>query len=220
MGSIFKNNTLVKSTVSRNSGLISTDIGGTIFVNRSLFIDNIVNTSHADSQWDGLHAVINANDVSGQSDIITNINVVDSCFVRNKGISFSLVFGAVWGDGVLNSRNNYASGNVYLYPTYSDCGIGQLYMNDYYNYFGYYNLSTGLCQRKFVASSCTSFSWATIKGTTTTTTTGSQPKSQGSSSHVNVRAAILVPLFLVAIGVAAYYLWKKRALKRRTPVRL
>jgi len=221
VGSVFKNNTLVSSTVSRNSGIIFTDLGGTIVVNKSLFMDNIVNTTLANATWDGLHAVINANDISGQTPVLSNINVADSCFVRNKGLSFSLVLGAIWGDGVLNSRNNYANGNTFLYQNYSDCGIGQLYMNIYYNYFGYYNLSTGLCQKKFTASSCSSFSSEILAIKTTNTTTASSPTTKATGNHVNVPAAVLVTLLFVATGVG-YFLWRRRrSLKRqRTPVRL
>jgi hypothetical protein len=127
-GTIFKNNILVDSTTSRNAGLIFTDLGGQIFVNNSLFINNTVSTSYKDG-WYGLNAIINANDIAARDEITSNINVMNSCFIQNKGITYSLVFGAMWGDAVLNSRNNYAYGNFYQQSKYQYCGIGQLYMN-------------------------------------------------------------------------------------------
>ena len=196
--SIFKANTLVESTITRNSGLIFTDMGGRIVVNNSLFIDNSVNTTHIASNWDGLHAVINANDVGAFPDIVSIVNVENSCFVRNKGISFSLVFGAVWGGASMNSKNNYASGNSYLDPSYKSCGIGQLYMNTYYDYFGYYNLSTGICQKTFSAASCSSFPNLLGNGATVPS---SDPTSQAVGYRVNIVATVTVPLLLIAFSL-------------------
>lgn len=190
-------------------------------VNKSVFMDNTVNTSRAKSKWDGLHAVINANDISAQTQIISNIFVADSCFIRNKGISFSLVLGAIWGDGVLNSRDNYASSNQYLQQKQGDCGIGQLFMNIYYNYFGYYNLSTGICQKKFTASSCIPLASATVNVSTTgNTTTGSTttPTAKAKGHHMN--AALIFFLILILVVGLGYFFWRKRSLRRRTPTRL
>lgn len=140
---------------TKNSGLIFSDLGGSVKVTNTLFTDNIVNTTYP-SDWYGLYAVINAFDISGNISITSKVDVQNCCFVRNAGISFSLVFGGEYGDGTMTQTSNTASQNTFLQSGTKACnGIGQLYMNPGYYYSDrYYNFTLGKCIQTFSSSQC------------------------------------------------------------------
>ena len=120
----------------------------------SLFTDNIVNTTYP-FDWYGLNAIINAYDISGDSSITSKVDVQNSCFVKNAGVSFALVLGGVYGDGTMTQTGNTAYQNTFLQSGTKACsGIGELYMDPNYYYGGYYNFTLGKCLQTFSSSQC------------------------------------------------------------------
>jgi len=187
----FKNNVLLDSSETRNSGLIFSELGGDVEVQNSLFFNNQVNTSYL-YDWYGLNGAITAVDIEGKIEIDTKIDVRDSCFIHTRGISYSPVLGSVWSDGALTQSNNYAVGNAFVQEKKCD-GIGRLLMNPYYFYYGYYNFSTALCQEQFTASSCAQFPEYTAA-----TTASNSKTSSGSILVTFVMAPVLT---VVALGL-------------------
>jgi hypothetical protein len=160
-GSAFKNNRLVDSSTTKNSGLVFSDLGGTVTVKNSYFVDNTVNTTYQ-YNWYGLNAIINVNDISGDSSIASKVDVQNCCFMENQGISFSLVVAGVYGDGNITASNNFATLNSFMQSGSRACyGAGQLYMDPAFYYDQYYNFTLARCLYTFTASHCSLAQYST-----------------------------------------------------------
>jgi len=188
--SVFSKNTIVPTT-SQNSGLIFSDLGGSITITNTLFTDNAVNTSYP-HDWYRLNAVVNSIDISGWSNITSKVSVQNSCFIRNTGISYALVLGGMYGDGTLSQTGNVATGNTFLQTGSMACsGIGALYMDPDYYYGGYYNFTLGKCLQTFLSSSC-----KLSTSTTTLVTSSSSPFYMERYASMGIKIGV-VSLFLI-----------------------
>jgi len=152
--SIFRDNRISESTKSRNSGLIFSELGGSIIIDNSIFSNNKVVGTTNEYIWVGLNAIICVLDVQGDPELDAMIYVTDSCFVGNQGVSSSLVLGGVWSDGRLHQTNNFAADNSFVEEDYACSGIGRIMMDPQYTYYGYYNFSKSDCVGEFSAATC------------------------------------------------------------------
>ena len=140
-GTTFENNELIEDSDYFNSGIITSEVGGVINVRSSQFLNN--NLLNDDLQ-SGLRAVIYGVDFSAEG-FESTIDVSDSSFLGNDGVTFALIVGGLWSDGVLTSSNNIQVNNEAAYPLDNECmGMARLIMDstyypDYYSYYYYHS---------------------------------------------------------------------------------
>merc|ERR1712161_73817 len=71
----------------------------------------------------------------------TDINITDSSFIENVGMTFAPVIVGLWKDGIIEHKNNIYEGNTINDALDPECNGFAHFTQDYY-YYNYYNKFT------------------------------------------------------------------------------
>lgn len=147
---VFHRNILIEDDNIPHVGLITSSIGGKIEIRDTSFTNNQLDNPNMEI---GMRAIILAVQVT-DNDYHTDLSIMDSTFLYNTGITFTLVLAGLWENEktVIKSLNNFQKENVMSYTLDNPCyGIAHLVQNStlFEHYYYYYYHSDAVCDVSF-----------------------------------------------------------------------
>jgi len=137
-GCSFINNKLIDSEEAPNSGLILSGLTGDIVITDTQFIGNDVSVVGDVSGVRSIVYVVETEPTLSGNQHETDINITDSSFIENVGITFAPVIVGLWKDGIIEHKNNIYEGNTINDALDPECNGFAHFTQDYY-YYDYYN---------------------------------------------------------------------------------